>query len=176
MVKSICKKINKAIIGFLYKGLDSEGLSTKAVYQMAFFQKILRINSEAPWPVHWSSRIDAPEKIQRGTECPGYMPGCYYNARNGIILKNNVTIGPNVNFVSMNHDTLDFYKFIAASPIIIGENSWIGAGVTILPGVELGEHTIVGANSVVTKSFTGTNQIIAGNPARVIKQIEPYSN
>jgi acetyltransferase-like isoleucine patch superfamily enzyme len=174
MGKSIFRKINKFILNLLYKDLNNDSLSTKAIYQMAFFQKILRINSNVPWPVHWSSRVDVPEKIKIGTECPGYMPGCYFDGRNGIVLHENVTIGPNVNFISQNHDILDFDKYISASPIIIGKNSWIGAGVTILPGVELGEHTIVGANAVVTKSFTGSNQIIAGNPAKRIKQIETY--
>jgi acetyltransferase-like isoleucine patch superfamily enzyme len=174
MMKKLFKKVNKAIIKLLYKGFDCEELSVKAIYQMAFFQKILRINSNVPWPVHWSSRIDAPEKLQRGSECPGYMPGSYFDARNGIILEDNVTIGPNVNFISQNHDVTDFSKYISGPPIIVGKNSWIGCGVTILPGVQLGEHTIVGANAVVTKSFPGKNQLIAGNPARVIKQIDKY--
>lgn len=59
---------------------------------------------------------------------------------------------------------------ISKGPILIGNNVWIGEGVVILPGVTIGENCIVGANSVLTKKF-GSNLVIAGNPAQVIKRI-----
>lgn len=54
--------------------------------------------------------------------------------------------------------------------VIIGDNCWIGGGVTILPGVTLGDNVVVGAASVVTKSFP-SNVVIAGNPAKVIREL-----
>jgi acetyltransferase-like isoleucine patch superfamily enzyme len=56
----------------------------------------------------------------------------------------------------------------------IGARSFIGYGARILPGVELGEHCIVGANSVVTKSFDAFS-MVAGAPAKIIKRYNPSS-
>lgn len=56
-------------------------------------------------------------------------------------------------------------------PVIIEDNVWIGEGVCILPGVTIGKNCIIGANSVVTKSFP-KNSVIAGVPAKLIKTLE----
>lgn len=65
-----------------------------------------------------------------------------------------------------------------AKPITIGDNCWIGGHATINPGVCLGNDVVVASGAVVTKSF-GDNVVIAGNPARAIKEIpvidKPYS-
>lgn len=139
-----------------------------------FAQKVLRINSHVPWPVHWTSEIKGYENIQRGTETPGSALGCYIDARNGIVLGENVWIGPKVSIISMNHDLLDYNQYIKESPIRIGRDSLITTGCIILPGVELGPHTVVAAGAVVTKSFPEGNQLIGGNPAVVIKKLEEY--
>lgn len=60
-----------------------------------------------------------------------------------------------------------------AKPITIGDNCWIGGHATINPGVCLGNNVVVASGAVVTKNF-GDNVVIAGNPARVMKEI-PYS-
>lgn len=54
--------------------------------------------------------------------------------------------------------------------VIIGDNVWIGEGVSILPNVKIGNNCVVGANSVVTKDFPD-NCVIAGIPAKIIKQL-----
>lgn len=60
---------------------------------------------------------------------------------------------------------------LKTSPVVIGRNVWICEGVSILPGVTLGDGVIVGANAVVTHSFPD-GVVIAGCPAKIIRKIE----
>ena len=55
-------------------------------------------------------------------------------------------------------------------PIHIGKRCWIGAGAVILPGVTIGDNTVIGAGSVVTKDIPA-NVVAAGNPCRVLREI-----
>jgi hypothetical protein len=80
-------------------------------------------------------------------------------------------IAPNVGIITANHNINDLISHEEAKDVVIGEYCWIGMNSTILPGVVLGPKTIVGAGSVVTKSFVEGNCIIVGNPARKIKSI-----
>lgn len=137
------------------------------------FRKILRQNSDTTWAIHYTSTISFPDKIIRGIEVyPGDSMGNYIQARNGIELGDFTNIGPNVGLISSNHDVLDNTKHIETSPIKIGKHCWIGMGAVILPAVELGDYTIVGANAVVTKSFSEGYCVLAGNPAKIIKQLK----
>lgn len=73
-------------------------------------------------------------------------------------------------FISNNHD-LENRWVITCKPIHICRRAWIGAGVTILPGVTVGENAVVGAGSVVMRDVE-PDTIVAGNPAKVIKHIK----
>ena len=87
-----------------------------------------------------------------------------------------VTIGRNCSFSYNNmiltgtHDFSDFSTVIA-KPVTIGNNVWVTSNVTILPGVTIGDNTVIGAGSVVTKDIP-SGVFAAGNPCKVIKQIE----
>ena len=59
---------------------------------------------------------------------------------------------------------------ILKESIVIGKNCWLGSKVTINSGISLGDNVVVGANSVVTKDF-GSNLVIGGCPARILKKI-----
>ena len=64
---------------------------------------------------------------------------------------------------------------LSSKPVIIGNNVWIGELCSVLPGVTIGDNSIIGANSVVTKSIPA-NSIAVGNPAKVIKQYNFSTN
>ena len=82
-------------------------------------------------------------------------------------------IGPNVSIYTACHSTDPVERNSRqewARPVTIGHNVWIGGSVTILPGVTVGDNSIVGAGAVVTKDVPA-NVIVVGNPARVLRQI-----
>lgn len=175
MIKLLKKSLEKTLFILWPKYMKSGNEhSPVIVLKYWFFQKILRINSTVPWPVHPTSRVKNPENIQRGTRTPGLSLACHIDGRNGIVLGENVWIGPRVSLISMNHDVNNFHRYISDNPIVIDENSWLGANCTILPGVHLGKHTVVAAGAVVTKSFPEGDQVLAGVPAKVAKKLESY--
>ena len=87
-----------------------------------------------------------------------------------------VMMGPDVVIMAVTHDVSDLTKPVidptnpsTENPVVIGDNVWIGTRVIILPGVKIGNNSIIGSGAVVTKSFP-KNSIIGGVPAKLIKQ------
>jgi serine acetyltransferase len=99
--------------------------------------------------------LDASEQIEIGTQC---------------------MIGPHCYITDHDHTfaagTAPSEGALKSVPTRIGDRCWIGAHVTVLKGVTIGEGTVVGAGSVVTKSLP-PGVVAVGNPARVLKKIEP---
>lgn len=153
-----------------------EDIGLKTILMCFFFQRILRINSYVPWPVHHTSVVGDPKKIKhhRGRPYIGLSPCCYIQTMNGIEIGKNTRIGPGVKIISANHNIYNFDIHDKEKPIKIGGNCWIGANAVILPGVELGYHTIVAAGAVVSKSFEEGDCIVGGVPAKLIKKIGKY--
>ena len=98
------------------------------------------------------------------------MPGCLMMSAGGITIEDEAMIAANVQLISNNHD-LDNRSIITCRPIRICCRAWIGAGATILPGVTVGENSLVGAGSVVTHDVE-PNTVVAGNPARLMRQLK----
>lgn len=115
--------------------------------------------------------VDFGRNIRIGKGC-FIQQCCTFFDRGGITLGNDVFIGPKVNLITINHDVNpDNRSATYCRPIVIEDKVWIGINSTVLPGVRIGHGAIVGANSVVTKDVA-PNTIVAGNPARFIKNIE----
>ena len=128
-----------------------------------------------PFPVGQGTIVNHPENIEFDSNnlVLFQTPGCYYQ---GIGAKTkfgkNCIVAPNCGFITANHNFNAYDKHYEGKDIIIGNNCWIGMNSVILPGVILGDHTIVGTGSIVTKSFPEGNCIIAGNPAKKIKELD----
>jgi acetyltransferase-like isoleucine patch superfamily enzyme len=96
---------------------------------------------------------------------------CSFLDIGGITIEDDVLIGPKVNLITEGHPlNPSERKALTVKPIVIKRNAWIGAAVTILPGVTVGENSVVAAGAVVTKDVPA-NTVVAGVPAKVIKTI-----
>ena len=85
-------------------------------------------------------------------------------------------IGPNVTIATAGHPILpklreQVYQY--NMPVHIGRNCWLGAGAVIMPGVTIGDNTVIGAGSVVTKDIPA-NVVAVGNPCRVMREINEH--
>lgn len=97
---------------------------------------------------------------------------CTFLDMGGITLEDDVLIGPKVNLITESHPMEPAQrKALLCKPVVIKEKAWIGAAATILPGVTIGESAVVAAGAVVTRDVA-PNTIVAGVPAKVVKQID----
>ncbi|OHT01072.1 transferase [Tritrichomonas foetus] len=108
--------------------------------------------------------------------------GCYMNYGCTILDVNKVTIGdnclfgPQVCLYTATHPTDVRERLLGPElglPIKIGNNCWIGGSAVICPGVTIGDNVVVAAGAVVTKDIP-SNVIVGGNPAKILKKMEPY--
>jgi acetyltransferase-like isoleucine patch superfamily enzyme len=89
-----------------------------------------------------------------------------------ITIGDDVLIGPKVNILTEEHPLSPAErKTLMVKPVVIKNGAWIGAGATILPGVTIGENSIVAAGALVNRDIPD-NTIVAGVPAKVIKDID----
>lgn len=101
---------------------------------------------------------------------------CTFLDDNKIVIGNNVLIAPNVQIYTAFHPLNFAQRFskennhlkIQSLPVFINDNTWIGGGSIILPGVIIGENVVIGAGSIVTQNIPD-NTIAYGNPCRVVR-------
>ena len=145
--------------------------------------------------IHRSARMDTPpyRKFSLGDYSVIESFACINNAVGDVIIGDHtriglhntiigpVTIGSHVNLAqgitvtALNHNFEDSDKRIdeqgvSTTPVIIEDDIWIGANAVILPGVTIGNHSVVAAGAVVTKNVP-PHSLVAGVPAKIIKQI-----
>jgi acetyltransferase-like isoleucine patch superfamily enzyme len=165
------KKMIKAILKILFKEL----YQLKRIYPqltILFYIKYKLGLADQYWYVHKTSEVRNPQNIYVGiNSLIGARPGNYIQGIGGIFFGNYIQIGPNANVMSSNHDIYD-NRIGHKRSVVIDDYCWIGAGAIILPGVILGRRTIVAAGAVVTKSFEQGFCILAGNPAKIITELD----
>ncbi len=154
--------------------LRESGNGTETItFSIWFNQKVLGYNRDAYWPVHKSSRIVGVQNIYVGVGTfPGFLRNNYIQGTGKLYFGDYCLIAQNSGVLSGNHDLYDYRK-LTPRDTKIGSYCWIGMNSTVLGGVVLGDHTIVSAGSVVTKSFPEGYCVIGGVPAKVIKRLDP---
>lgn len=101
--------------------------------------------------------------------------GCRFQDQGGIDIGEGALIGHNAVITTLNHELDPARRAdMHPAPVRIGRDSWLGANVTILPGVTVGDGAVIGAGSVVTKDVPART-VVAGVPARHIRDINDYS-
>lgn len=129
------------------------------------------------WDEYCNERF-TPSIIIGENVCFNYR--CHIGAIDKIVIGNNVLIGSNVLITDHSHGYNDGRdigispadrRLVSKGPVIIEDDVWIGENVCILPNVTVGHHSVIGANSVVTKNIPPYS-IVAGNPVKIIKEIK----
>ena len=179
----------RMVNGLIYDPADDEIMKEQVVFQdmlWAFnqlkpseYDKKQRYMKEIFAECGENCYIELPFHANWGGHHVHFGSGIYANSNltlvddGHIYIGDKVMFGPNVTIATASHPInpelrergLQFNK-----DVYIGENTWIGAGVVIVPGVHIGRNTVIGAGSVVTKDIPD-NVIAVGNPCRVLLNV-----
>lgn len=171
MIKNVLKKV-----GLYEKILFIKKVGVGKVIVNFIFQRIFRINSHVPVAVNFTSTFIGKNLYFNDKDFSvltsfASSNSLYIQSINGIYIGENVLIAPGVKIISANHSFDKERKSVQQPPIRIGNDVWIGANSIILPGVQIADSVVIGAGSVVTKTFAEPGVVIAGSPAKVIKKI-----
>lgn len=141
-----------------------------------FFQKILRINGNIPWPVDFRSKVVGWEHIEKGICCdPGDNLGVYINAYGSLKMGKNVNIGQNTTITTTNHYKYDHRKIGHNKGVEIGNNVWIGANCSIIAGSKIGNNVTVGAGCVIRGEVPDNCTVIQSDTQlTIIPKTKPY--
>ena len=179
----------KMVKGLIYNPGDEKIMSEQLQYQ----DKLWEFNQLKP--SQYSEKIKYMKEMfaECGDDCYIELPfranwgGHHVHFGSGIYANSNLTIvddghvyvgdkvmfGPNVTIATANHPiepTLRAKGLQYNKDVYVGENTWIGAGVIIVPGVRIGKNTVIGGGSVVTKDIPD-NVVAVGNPCRVLREV-----
>lgn len=183
------KQYERMVKGLIYDPADDEIMKEQMVFQdmlWDFYQlkpsecdKKQRYMKEVFAECGENCYIELPFHANWGGHHVHFGSGIYANSNLTLVDDGHIYIGdkamfgPNVTIATASHPInpelrdrgLQFNK-----DVYVGENTWIGAGVIIVPGVRIGSNTVIGAGSIVTKDIPD-NVIAVGNPCRVLRNV-----
>lgn len=175
--------------GLLYQADDAELMNE----QLQKLEKLYDFNETRPSQMDKRTQLLKEMFAQIGNDCyiepplrsnwacsHVYFGDCVYANFNltlvddsNIFVGNNVMFGPNVILATAGHPILPELRELAYqfnADIHIGNNVWIGGGAIVLPGVTIGDNSVIGAGSVVTKDIP-PNVVAVGNPCKILREI-----
>ncbi|WP_195269540.1 sugar O-acetyltransferase [Eubacterium sp. 1001713B170207_170306_E7] len=184
----------KEFLDHLNRGETITGGSEAHAYMHKVSQEALEITSELNGPYHepealralFSKLIGKPVDESFGLFPPFYTDcgknitvgknvfinsGCRFQDQGGITIGDGALIGHNAVLATLNHDFAPEKRHdMHPAPITIGKNVWLGANVTVVPGVTIGDNAVIAAGAVVTKDVPA-NAVAAGVPAKVLRKL-----
>lgn len=175
--------------GLPYRYDDSALLGDQHIYQ----DKMIEYNRTMATETEKRQQLLKDIFAEIGEECTVETPlnanwGCkHVHLGNGIYVNSNVTfvddehiyigdysmISPNVVFTTSGHPVLPILRenhYVYNLPIHVGRNVWIGSGCQIMPGISIGDNSVIGAGSIVTNDIPA-NVVAFGVPCRIIREI-----
>lgn len=178
--------------GDLYLSADEDLVAE----QLTFVEKLYDFNATRPLEQEKRAKMLKDMFAEIGEDCYIEPPlhsnwgGKHVHFGKGVYANFNLTLvddthiyvgdytmlGPNVVIATAGHPILPELRPLAYQynmPVHIGKNCWLGAGVIVLPGVTIGDNTVIGAGSVVTKDIPA-NVVAVGNPCKVLREINDH--
>ena len=178
--------------GDLYLSADEDLVAE----QLTFVEKLYDFNATRPLEQEKRAKMLMDMFAEIGEDCYIEPPlhsnwgGKHVHFGKGVYANFNLTLvddthiyvgdytmlGPNVVLATAGHPILPELRPLAYQynmPVHIGKNCWLGAGVIVLPGVTIGDNSVIGAGSVVTKDIPA-NVVAVGNPCRVLREINDH--
>lgn len=134
----------------------------------------LGVNRGVPYPISFKNSVNTPTNIIFDSNDLQIFQGQgkYFQAEDAkIYIGAGTHIANNVGIITTNHELNDPSYHQKGEEILIGKKCWLGFNCVVLPGVILGDNTVVAAGAVVTHSFKEGHCVIAGVPAKKIKDI-----
>lgn len=154
-----CKKVMTE-----FNGSDTADTENRSRLMRELFGKETKAWIEPPFYCCYGTNITLGEHAYINMNCSFIDDG-------KIIVGKATMFGANVAIATVGHPIQpSMRRYMYTAPVVIGDNCWIGANVTICPGVTIGDNTVIGAGSVVTRDIPA-NVVAVGNPCRVLREI-----